>query len=221
MFGDFDGDGQPDLFVPQNGRLQAVPQRRQGPVHRRDGEGRRPGEVTGWATPCAAWGDSTTTASSIWSSAACAARTASSATRATARSRTHGGHRPDPEHLQHAGGCLVDLNGDGMLDWCSTTRARNRRAAGQPGPGGKKTPVTVQLRQGGDSAARSASSTADGQVIGTHAVSGGDGRGGQRGGARGSLCHQARTASRCKIRPVESRTRRSPLTEQPLKLSLE
>ena len=29
-FGDFDGDGQPDLFVPQHERLQAVPQRRQG-----------------------------------------------------------------------------------------------------------------------------------------------------------------------------------------------
>ena len=32
VFGDFDNDGLPDLFVPQNGRLQAVPQRRQAAI---------------------------------------------------------------------------------------------------------------------------------------------------------------------------------------------
>ena len=98
-------------------RLQAVPQRRQGQVHRRDREGRRPGQARPARRPAPPGATSTTTASSTWSSAACAGRTASSATRATARSRTRreaSAWTSEIFNTQAVG--LVDLNGDGVLD---------------------------------------------------------------------------------------------------------
>ena len=41
LFGDFAGGKGPDLFVPQNGGVEALPQRRHRPLHRRDRQGRR------------------------------------------------------------------------------------------------------------------------------------------------------------------------------------
>ena len=70
VFGDFDGDGQPDLFVPQAGGCKLFQQRRQGPLHRRDRQGRRPGRSSPGTPPAPPGATSTTTATSTWSSAA-------------------------------------------------------------------------------------------------------------------------------------------------------
>ena len=119
-------------------QVQAVPERRQGQVHRRDRQGRRPGEVDRPGDVVPRGATSTTTASSTWSSAACAARTASSE-----QGRRHASRTPADEIgltqkvFNTPGRRLVDLNGDGMLDMVFNNEGQDRRPARQQGHAGR------------------------------------------------------------------------------------
>ena len=148
MFGDFDGDGQPDLFVPQatgcklfrnEGKFKFDGRDRRAGPERAD----RPGDLRRLGRR------RQRRPARTWSSAACAAATATSATRATAPSRTPAKIGLNSEVFNTQAVCLADLNGDGVLDMvfnnegqdpscCWATRRRWRQAdAGEPGVEGE------------------------------------------------------------------------------------
>ena len=127
VFGDFDNDGRPRPVRAAEGRLQAVPQRRQGPLHRRDGEGRAWIKFTGRATS-AAWGD-VDNDGHLDLVVGCLRGpnrffrnkgdgTFEDATEAIGLNQ---------QHLQHAGGRAWSTSTTTACStWSSTTRARNR-----------------------------------------------------------------------------------------------
>jgi hypothetical protein len=182
VFGDFDNDGHPDLFVPQNGTCK---------LFHNDGKGHftdvtaQAGDLAkpvGQAT-CAAWGDF-----------------------------DNDGHldlvvgclRGPNRFFRNRGGgtfedatevvglhqrifntqavCLVDINGDGMLDMIFNNEGQESVVLlGNPALAAKRTPVTLQVGgTRGVVGSRVRVVDKEGRALGVRDISGGDGRGGQQ-----------------------------------------
>jgi FG-GAP-like repeat/FG-GAP repeat len=183
VFGDFLGDGHPGLFVPQlDGRCK---------LFRNDGQGHFT-DVTAQAgdlglpvgqAVCAAWGDFHN----------------------SGRLDLLVGCLHGPNRLFHnlGGGkfkdataevglnqriyntqavCLVDLNNDGMLDMVFNNEGQEPAILlGNPAIAAKRTPVSLHVAgTAGVIGSRVRLLDAQGKVLASHDISGGDGRGGQR-----------------------------------------
>jgi hypothetical protein len=179
VFGDFDGDGQPDLFVPQEGGCK---------LFRNDG-GRftdvtaKAGDLakfTGHATS-AAWGDldndgfldvmvGCLRGPNRWF-----------------RGRGDGTFEDATEKIglearvfNTQAVALVDLNGDGALDVVFNNEGQESCVLlGNPEFAAKKTPVTLHVAgTGGVVGSRVRLLAKDGKQLGGHDIGGGEGRGG-------------------------------------------
>ncbi len=181
VFGDFDGDGHPDLFVPQNGRCK---------LFRNDGRGHfsdvtnRSGDLArplGQAV-CAAWGD-VDNDGHLDLVVGCL--------RGPNRffhNRGDGTFEDATERLglqqrifNTQAVCLVDLNRDGVLDMVFNNEGQESVVLlGNPAPGQKNIPVTLQVGgTGGVVGSRLRLLDKDGKAVGTQQVGVGDGRGQQ------------------------------------------
>src|SRR5262249_20583519 len=78
--------------------------------------------------------------------------------------------------------CLVDLNGDGMLDMVFNNEGQESVVLlGNPEFAAKRTPVVVQVGGMGAVGSKVKVATKDGKAVAMQEISGGDGRGGQQG----------------------------------------
>ncbi len=181
VFCDFDGDGHPDLFVPQNGVCK---------LFRNDGKGHftdvtaKAGDLAkavGQAT-CAAWGDFDNDGKPDLV-VGCL-----KGPNRFFRNKGDGSF----EDMSEAVGlsqrvfntqaiCLADLNGDGILDMVFNNEGQESCVLlGNPEWGQKMTPLVVHVK-GKEGVVGSTVRVLDmaGKLQGSHVVSGGDGRGGQ------------------------------------------
>ncbi len=180
VFGDFDNDGRPDLFVPQRGRSL---------LFKNDGKGRftdvtdKVGDLArldSWATS-AAWGDFDNDGH---------LDLVIGCLRGPNRLlRNRGGTFEDASAavglqqriFNSQAVCLVDLNGDGALDMIFNNEGQESCALlGTPPTGGKRVPVTLTV--GGKSGvvgSRVQVIDKQGRTRGVRDISGGEGRGGQ------------------------------------------
>jgi hypothetical protein len=180
VFGDFDGDGHPDLFVPQDGGCK---------LFRNDGTGRfidvtaraGLGSFVGTATS-AAWGD-VDNDGRLDLVVGCLR-----GPNRFFRNRGDGTFEDATEAIglsqrvfntQAVG--LVDLNGDGVLDMVFNNEGQESCVLlGNPEWVAKRTPVTLQVAgKTGVVGSKVRVLDRDGKLLGSHHVSGGDGRGGQ------------------------------------------
>ena len=180
VFGDFDNDGAPDLFVPQDGGCK---------LFRNDGKGHFT-DVTekaglasfkGTAT-CAAWGD-VDNDGHVDLVVGCLR-----GPNRFFRNKGDGTFEDATDAIGLGGRvfntqavCLVDLNNDGVLDMVFNNEGQEPCVLlGNPEWVAKRTPVTLQVR-GKRGVVGSAVTVRDkdGKLYGTHVVSGGDGRGSQ------------------------------------------
>jgi hypothetical protein len=182
VFGDFDNDGHPDLFVPQKGRSL---------LFRGDGTGRftdvtdKSGDLaklTAWAT-CAAWGDFDNDGH---------ADLLIGCLRGPNRLFRNRGDGTFEDITQRVGlgqrifntqaVCLVDLNNDGVLDVIFNNEGQESCVLlGNPAFADKRTPVTLTVAgKGGVIGSRVRVLDKQGKLRGVQEISGGDGRGGQR-----------------------------------------
>jgi hypothetical protein len=180
VFGDFDGDGHPDLFVPQDGKCK---------LFRNDGKGHftdvtdKAGDLAkplGRAT-CAAWGDFDNDGRPDL---------VVGCLRGPNRLFRNKGDGTF-EDVSEAVGltqrvcntqavCLVDLNGDGVLDMVFNNEGQESCVLlGNPEWGAKRTPVVLHVKGAGVVGSRLRVLDKSGKLLGSHVVSGGDGRGGQ------------------------------------------
>jgi hypothetical protein len=222
VFVDFDRDGHPDLFVPQNGVCK---------LYRNDGKGHfsditaSTGEL---AKPvgdavCAAWGDfdndgrldvfiGCLRGPNRWF-----------------RNRGDGTFEDKSEEIgltqkrfNTQAVALVDMNNDGMLDAVFVNEGQDSvLLLGNPALSAKKTPVTVQMGKALAPGSKARVVSADGKVLGTHEVSGGAGRGGQpRSAARFTL---PPGTYRIEVQDTTGAKREKEITvsEQPLRLMME
>jgi hypothetical protein len=179
VFGDYNGDGKPDLFVPQRNGCK---------LFRNDGNGkftevtREAGlaTFTGRAT-CAAWGD-VDNDGKLDLVIGCL--------RGPNRFfRNKGGTFEDASEaigltqriFNTQAVCLVDINNDGVLDMVFNNEGQDACVLlGNPEWVKKRTPVTLQVAaKSGVIGSRVRVLDGDGKLAGFHHVSGGDGRGGQ------------------------------------------
>jgi len=182
VFGDFDNDGHPDLFVPQTGACK---------LFRNDGKGRftdvtsQAGDLArpiGMAT-CAAWGDFYNDGR-LDLVVGCLRgpnrffRNNGDGTFQDATDEIGLGQRI----FNSQAVCLVDLNGDGMLDMVFNNEGQESAVLlGNPAIAAKRTPVTFQVAgSGGVVGSRVRVLDKDGKHHGMRDISGGDGRGGQQ-----------------------------------------
>jgi hypothetical protein len=180
VFGDYDGDGHPDLFVPQAGGCK---------LFKGDGKGHFT-DLTkaagldkdiGLAT-CAAWGDLDNDGH-LDLVVGCLR-----GPNRFFRNKGDGTFEDATEALglhqrifNTQAVCLVDLNNDGMLDVIFNNEGQESCVLmGDPEFAKKRTPVSIQVA-GGDGVIGSLVQVRgkDGTLHGTRIVSGGDGRGGQ------------------------------------------
>ncbi len=182
VFGDFDGDGHPDLFVPQKGRSL---------LFRNDGTGRftnvtdRSGDLaklTAWATS-AAWGDFDNDGKpdlliGCLRSPNRLLRNRGDGTFEDITDRVGLGQRI----FNTQAVCLVDLNNDGVLDLVFNNEGQESCVLlGNPAVAGKRTPVTLTVAgKAGVVGSRVRVLDKQGRTRGVQEISGGDGRGGQR-----------------------------------------
>jgi hypothetical protein len=181
VFGDFDGDGHPDLFVPQKGGCK---------LFKNDGKGKfadvtqKAGDLAtfaGWAA-CAAWGDFDNDGR-LDLMVGCL--------RGTNRFFRNKGDGTFEDRTEAVGLhqkvfntqaiCLVDLNNDGVLDVVFNNEGQESAVLlAAPQPGGKRVPVTVQVAgKGGVIGSRVQVADKAGKALQVREISGGSGRGGQ------------------------------------------
>jgi len=182
VFGDFDGDGNLDLFVPQKGQCK---------LFHGDGKGRfldvtdKAGALAqpiGWAT-CAAWGD-VDNDGRLDLVVGCLRgpnrffRNKGDGTFEDATSAIG----LDQRIFNTQAVCLVDLNGDGVLDMVFNNEGQESCVLlGNPAQSGKCLSVTVGVSgSGGVVGSRVQVADKDGRVRAAQEISGGDSRGGQQ-----------------------------------------
>lgn len=183
VFGDFDGDGHPDLFVPQETGCKLF--RNDGAGHFTDVTAKAGlASFTGHAT-CAAFGD-VDNDGHVDLVVGCL--------RGPNRFFRNKGDGTFEDATEAIGLnqrifntqaiCLVDLNGDGVLDMVFNNEGQDPCVLlGNPEWVAKKTPVTLYV--GGKAGVVGSKVTvkdSGGKLVGCHHVSGGDGRGGQSPG---------------------------------------
>jgi hypothetical protein len=180
VFGDFDGDGHPDLFVPQHGTCK---------LFRNDGTGRfidvtaQAGDLAkpiGWAT-CAAWGD-VDNDGRLDLVVGCLR-----GPNRFFRNRGDGTFEDATEAIglsqrvfNTQAVCLVDLNGDGILDMVFNNESQESAVLlGNPEWAVNRTPVTVRVTgTAGVVGSRVRVLDGAGRPQGYQFLSGGEGRGG-------------------------------------------
>jgi hypothetical protein len=176
VFGDFDGDGRPDLFVPQPDGCK---------LFHNDGDGHftdvtaKAGlaEFQGHATS-AAWGDL-----DVDGHLDLVVGCLRSPNRFF-RNRGDGTFEDATERIglhkqvyNTQAVCLTDLNGDGVLDVIFNNEGQDATVLlGNPKPASRRTPVVIQVGGSGVTGSRVRVVGAEGQVVATHDISGGDGR---------------------------------------------
>jgi hypothetical protein len=176
-FGDYDGDGHPDLFVPQPDGCK---------LFHNDGDGRfsdvtaraRLGDFQGHAT-CAAWGDLDADGH-LDLVVGCLRgpnrffRNRGDGTFEDATERV-GLHK---QVFNTQAICLADLNGDGALDVVFNNEGQETTVLlGNPKPAGGRVPVLIQVAgSSGITGSQVRVVGADDRVLGTGTISGGDGR---------------------------------------------
>jgi hypothetical protein len=182
VFGDYDNDGHPDLFIPQTGTCK---------LFHNDGKGHftdvtaRSGDLKlpiGQAT-CAAWGDFDNDGH-LDLVVGCLRgpnrffRNKGDGTFEDATERI--GLQQRIFNTQAV--CLVDLNNDGMLDMVFNNEGQESVILlGNPEFSAKRTPVTLAVGgSGGVIGSRVRILDKEGKVHGIRDLSGGDGRGGQQ-----------------------------------------
>jgi hypothetical protein len=181
VFCDFDGDGHLDLFVPQNGVCK---------LFKNDGKGKFT-DVTAQAgdlskaipnATCAAWGDFDNDGKPDLVIGCL------KGPNRLFRNKGNGVFQDMTEEVglgqrifNTQAICLVDLNGDGILDMVFNNEAQESCVLlGNPEWGQKMTPLVVQVRgKDGVIGSKVRVLDKDGKLQGSHVVSGGDGRGGQ------------------------------------------
>jgi FG-GAP-like repeat len=180
VFGDFDADGLPDLIVPQSSGVK---------LFRNLGKGKF-ADVTakvGLANlnarvACAAWGD-VDNDGRLDLVLGCLR-----GPNRYLRNKGDGTFEDASEALglqqrvfNTQAVCLVDLNGDGVLDMVFNNEGQDSCVLlGNPEVAGRKTPVTLRLAgKQGITGSRVHVLDSDGKLLASHHVSGGDGRGGQ------------------------------------------
>jgi hypothetical protein len=182
VFGDFDNDGFPDLFVPQNGTCKLF--RNDGTGHFTDVTARAGdlAEPIGMAT-CAAWGD-VDNDGHLDLVIGCLR-----GPNRYFRNRGDGTFDDATEAIglnqrifNTQAVCLVDLNRDGALDVVFNNEGQESAVLlANPAFAAKRTPVTVHVAgNGGVVGSQVKVVDEGGKVLGVQDVCGGDGRGGQR-----------------------------------------
>lgn len=182
IFGDFDNDGDPDLFVPQADG---------GKLFKNDGKGHftdvtaAAGDLAkpfGQATS-AAWGD-VDTDGHLDLVVGCL-----HGPNRFFRNRGDGTFEDASEAIglnrvvfNTQSVCLVDLNNDGVLDMVFNNEGQDSTVLlGNPAVAGKRTPVSVHVAgTSGVVGSKVRVVTLDGKHVGSQHICGGDGRGGQR-----------------------------------------
>jgi hypothetical protein len=181
VFCDFDGDGHLDLFVPQNGVCK---------LFKNDGKGKFT-DVTAQAgdlskaipnATCAAWGDFDNDGKPDLVIGCL------KGPNRLFRNKGNGVFQDMTEEVglgqrifNTQAICLVDLNGDGILDMVFNNEGQESCVLlGNPEWGQKMTPLVVQVKgKDGVIGSKVRVLDKDGKLQGSHVVSGGDGRGGQ------------------------------------------
>jgi hypothetical protein len=182
VFGDYDNDGHPDLFVPQKGR---------GLLFKNDGKGRfaevsaKSGDLAqslGWATS-AAWGDFDNDGR-LDLVVGCL--------KGSNRLFHNKGDGTFEDFTVRAGleqrifntqaVSLIDLNNDGFLDMIFNNEGQDSVVLlGSNTLAGKHIPLTMNVAgKDGVTGSRVQVLTKDGKLVATRDISGGDGRGGQQ-----------------------------------------
>jgi hypothetical protein len=182
IFGDFDNDGHPDLFVPQKGGCK---------LFRNNGQGKfvdvtaRSGDLagfSGWAA-CATWGDFNNDGH-LDLMVGCL-----KGTNRFFRNKGDGTFEDATEAVglhqrvfNTQAICLVDLNGDGALDVILNNEGQESAVLlGSTPAGNKRVPLTVQLTGKGVVGSRVEVADKAGKMLQVREISGGNGRGGQPG----------------------------------------
>jgi hypothetical protein len=181
VFGDFNNDGRPDLFVPQKSGCKLFKNLGKGKfvdVTARSGD---LGRFSGWAA-CAAWGDFDNDGH-LDLMVGCL-----KGTNRFFRNKGDGTFEDATEAVglhqrvfNTQAICLVDLNGDGVLDVILNNEGQESAVLlGSAPPGGKCVPVTVHLAgKGGVVGSRVEVTNKAGKMLQVREISGGNGRGGQ------------------------------------------
>jgi hypothetical protein len=181
VFGDFNNDGHPDLFVPQKGGCKLFKNDGKGKFTDVTAQAGALAHFTGWAA-CACWGDFDNDGR-LDLMVGCL--------RGTNRFFRNKGDGTFEDATEAVGlhqkvyntqaVCLVDLNGDGVLDLVMNNEGQESAVLlGNPAVASKRVPVTIQVAgKGGVVGSRVQVSDKAGKALQVREICGGSGRGGQ------------------------------------------